>query len=492
MSTADDRDGVDDSPHQRTVFQPRPVAPPEGAAEATSQRPADPAPSPLADTAAGSVAEPSFDPKSWAGDHGAARAKRKGPPLALVGAGVAALVVAGGAAVFLNRQPAAVTPTKAAAAPAVVEPVAAPAPPPAALESRTLTIAGPAGLAPALTAFGVAAAEASAAAAAATPALAGSNELRLEVSLAGAELHGLIARRADTSGVELIRTVDGDFSAKPIVADVRTEVRVARGELDDDSFYSSAVAAGVNDALIPAFAQAFTFDFDFQRELKPGDVFEAVYEEAVNAEGQPAASGQKRLLYVSLTTAAKSRALYRFTPPGEAEEGWFDGAGKSVVRSIMRTPVDGARISSQFGPRVHPIRGYVKNHNGTDFAAPAGTAIYAASDGVVEFAALKGCNGNFTVLRHDTTNWQTYYLHQIRFAEGIAPGVRVSQGQRIGDVGTTGCSTGPHLHYEVRIEGQPTDPLKIEVSEGKSLSGPALAAFVKERDRIDLARKQAL
>jgi hypothetical protein len=184
----------------------------------------------------------------------------------------------------------------------VVEPVAAPPPP--GLESRTLSIAGPAGLVPALTAFGVAPTEAAAAAAVATPALAGAEELRLEVSLAGSALHGLIARRADTSGVELVRTVEGGFSAKTIAADVRTVVRVARGELDDDSFYSSAVAAGVNDALIPAFAQAFTFDFDFQRELKPGDVFEAVYEEAVNADGQPAASGQKRLLYVSLTTAA--------------------------------------------------------------------------------------------------------------------------------------------------------------------------------------------
>lgn len=473
-----------------TETQPEPAEPATDAGAAPAAA-AEAPPEP----AAAAPEQASFDPKSWAGGSGGAAAGPKPParrksPLPLILAGVGVVAAGGALALYLTR-PAAPPPPPVAAKPAP-PPVAAPPPPGVNLETRTLTVTGPAELQPALTAFGVDPAEAAAAAAAAGAALAGAGELKLEASLAGTHLHSLTALKADGAGVALSRRAEGGFAAKPVTAEVRMALRVARGELDAESFYSSAVAAGVNDALIPAFAQAFTFDFDFQRELKPGDVFEAVYEEAVNADGTPAASGAKRLLYASLTTAAKSRALYRFKPDGE-DEGWWDGAGKSVVRSIMRTPVEGARISSSFGPRMHPIRGYVKNHNGTDFAAPAGTPIYAASSGVVEFAAMKGCNGNFTVLRHDNPpNWQTYYLHQIRFAPGIAAGVRVSQGQHIGDVGTTGCSTGPHLHYEVRIDGQPTDPMKIEVSEGRSLSGEKMAAFVKERDRIDALRRQAL
>ncbi|HMP55014.1 MAG TPA: M23 family metallopeptidase [Novosphingobium sp.] len=159
----------------------------------------------------------------------------------------------------------------------------------------------------------------------------------------------------------------------------------------------------------------------------------------------------------------------------------------------MRTPVDGARISSKFGMRFHPVLKYNRLHGGTDFAAPIGTPIYAAADAVVEFAAMKGANGNLTILRHDN-GWRTYYLHQNVFSPGIAPGVRVNQGQHIGDVGTTGRSTGPHLHYEVHIDGERVDPLSIKTddAERKRLEGPALDAFMRERDRIDQARARGI
>src|SRR5690606_25925726 len=140
---------------------------------------------------------------------------------------------------------------------------------------------------------------------------------------------------------------------------------------------------------------------------------------------------------------------YRFTPEGE-EPGWFDGNGRSIVRAFMRTPIDGARVSSSFGYRKHPILGYQKLHRGVDFAAPIGTPIYAAGDATVEFAGPKGPNGNFVALRHDN-GWRTLYLHMNAFGEGIVAGARVRQGQRVGEVGTTGRSTGPHLHYEVHI-----------------------------------------
>ncbi len=187
-----------------------------------------------------------------------------------------------------------------------------------------------------------------------------------------------------------------------------------------------------------------------------------------------------------LTTQAKSVALYQFKPPGQ-EEGWFDGNGRSIIRAFMRTPVEGARISSTFGMREHPVLGFMKLHKGVDFAAPIGTPIYAAGDGLVQNAEMKGPNGNFVSILHDN-GWRTLYLHMNAFGPGITPGVHVRQGQKIGEIGTTGRSTGPHLHYEMHIDNQPVDPMSIPLQSGPVLSGPVLADFFKNRDRIDALR----
>jgi murein DD-endopeptidase MepM/ murein hydrolase activator NlpD len=274
-------------------------------------------------------------------------------------------------------------------------------------------------------------------------------------------------------------------------ADLVTQVKVVRGQMDTDSFYSSAVAAGVNDDLIPPFAQAFAYDFDFQREIKPGDVFEAVFEQQADPSGATVGSG--KLLFASLETQAKSRALYWFAPPGKPG-GWFDSNGRSVIRALMRTPVEGARISSPFGVRVHPVLGFMKMHNGTDFAAPVGTPIYAAGDGIVEFAGMKGPNGNFTKILHPN-GWETLYLHQSLILPGVVAGAHVSQSQEIGLVGATGVDsaghstvTGPHLHYEVHINNTPVDPMSIAVGQGQSLAVGDMAGFIQERNRIDALR----
>jgi murein DD-endopeptidase MepM/ murein hydrolase activator NlpD len=299
----------------------------------------------------------------------------------------------------------------------------------------------------------------------------------------------LEATRQDGSGLILTAGGGGAFTQTRLETRLEARIQVIRGEMDSESFYSSAVAAGVIDSLISDFANAFSYDFDMQREVAPGDVFEAAFEQAYNPSGRPV--GVPRLLYVSLSTPKKSRALYRFTPPGETEPGWFDGNGSSTVRALMRTPVDSARISSQFGMRTHPILGYQKLHRGTDFAAPIGTPIYASGNATVEWAAMKGANGNLTILRHEN-GWQTYYLHQNMFMPGVTAGARVNQGQKIGEIGTTGRSTGPHLHYEVHIAGQPVDPLSIETgTTGKTLDGAALEAFRAERDRVDARRAQS-
>jgi murein DD-endopeptidase MepM/ murein hydrolase activator NlpD len=257
--------------------------------------------------------------------------------------------------------------------------------------------------------------------------------------------------------------------------------------MDADSFYSSAVAAGVIDSLIPDFAAALAFDFDFQREVRKGDAFEAAFEQRVDRDGRPI--GPPRLLYAALSTQVKAAAVYRYTPPG-GEPSWFDGDGRSIKRALLRTPVDAARVSSSFGYRIHPILGFAKLHRGTDFAAPTGTPIYASGDATVEFAGPKGANGNFVRLKH-TNGWETLYLHMSAFGAGIASGATVAQGQEVGLVGTTGRSTGPHLHYELHIDGEPVDPMSVQTESAPPLAGPALTGFKHERDRIDVSRARS-
>ncbi len=371
-------------------------------------------------------------------------------------------------------------------APTVAEAPAAPAAP--SQIRRTLVLAGPADLADALASSGLTRPDAEAAAAAARPALQAGGEIRAVLTLTKADgaavLVRLEASNPDSSGVVVSPTARGVYLASTVAAQLTSKILVRRGTMDADSFYSSAVAAGVTDSLIPDFAKALAFDFDFQREVRAGDAFEAAFSQGIDSAGN--AVGAPVLLYAALSTATKSAAVYRFAPDGGAPE-WFDGSGRSIVRALMRTPVDGARVSSTFGMRVHPVLGFMKLHKGTDFAAPIGTPIYASGNGVVTWSGMKGPNGNLVILRHDN-GWLTYYLHQNRILPQVTVGARVSQGQQIGEIGTTGRSTGPHLHYEVHINDQPVDPMSIRTDAGKTLSGNALIAFGKERDRIDVSR----
>lgn len=295
-------------------------------------------------------------------------------------------------------------------------------------------------------------------------------------------VEGVELRRADGSGLLLRGDGAGVVQAASLKSERAVEIKVVRGEMDANSFYSSAVAAGVRDSLIDDFAAAFAFDFDFQREIKPGDIFEAAFERQVDSEG--AVAGSERLVYVSLQTGTKSRALYAFQPPGDAQPSWFDGNGVSVVRGLMRTPVNGARITSSFGPRLHPVLGYTRVHKGTDFAVPVGTAVYASGDGVVEFVGVHGGHGNYVRIRHKA-QLETAYAHLSRYAPGVIVGAPVRQGQPIAFSGNTGLSSGPHLHYEIIVDGAQVDPMSFQMTQGRSLNGQALKAFRQERDRID-------
>jgi hypothetical protein len=365
---------------------------------------------------------------------------------------------------------------------------AAKAAPAAGGQRRVLVVADPAGIRGALGSVGVAPADAASASAAALAAMKpGSGDITVAMTVTpaagGMRLLALDARHDDGSGV-VVKTDGVRFAATPTAANLRTVVRVVRGEMDAYSFYTSAVSQHLTDSLISPFAQALAFDFDFQREIHQGDVFEAAFEDRVNSQGESVDVG--RLLYVSMQTKDKSRALYWFQP-AQGEAGWFDGNGRSTVRSLMRTPVEGARISSTFGMREHPILGFTKMHNGIDFAAPIGTPVYAAGDGVIQHAEFKDLDGNHVEILHPN-GWQSIYLHLSAYAPGIVVGAHVRQGQEIGQVGTTGRSTGPHLHYEVHVDNQPVDPTSLKMESGKALEGSALAAFIKERDRIDTLR----
>ncbi|MET0180984.1 MAG: peptidoglycan DD-metalloendopeptidase family protein [Novosphingobium sp.] len=402
----------------------------------------------------------------------------------------AAVMLAGAGAAWLSRPtlPAAETlPTIAQAPVSEPSPVAGPQ-----LLDRTLTIRNIGAVKTTLISVGVPDAEARAAAAAAERALAGPREVRLALLLrprgAASELVRMQVSYVDGSGAVIDRGADGAYTVKRIPAKLTRKIKVLSGELDSESFYSSAVTAGVTDTLIPEFINAFAFDFNLASEVKRGDTFVVAYEQSVSAEDEPV--GQPQLLFASLTTPAKSRALYRFQPPGQ-EVGWFDGNGASTVRSFMRTPIDGARITSKFGLRFHPVLHYTRLHGGVDFAAPVGTPIYAAGNGTISSASPSGCAGNMVIMRHDN-GWESRYFHLSRYADGLRPGQPVSQGFTIGYVGNTGtCTTGPHLHYEVHVEGRKVDPLTIKTESGrKGLTGSDLAAFIQQRNRVDLARAQ--
>jgi murein DD-endopeptidase MepM/ murein hydrolase activator NlpD len=225
----------------------------------------------------------------------------------------------------------------------------------------------------------------------------------------------------------------------------------------------------------------FSFDVDFQREVRRGDGFEVLYHQAFDVNG--AAVPITEIVFASMTLSKTPRPYYRYTPASGVTD-YFDRRGQSVKKTLMRTPVDGARLSSGFGRRKHPILGYTKLHRGADFAAPTGTPIMAAGDGVVVSLGRNGHYGKYIQIRHNST-YSTAYAHMSAYRRGLKRGSRVRQGQTIGYVGSTGRSTGPHLHYEVLVNGKQRNPLGLKLPSGEQLRGKDLANFKLIRDEID-------
>ncbi|MFV2093676.1 MAG: M23 family metallopeptidase, partial [Hyphomicrobiales bacterium] len=237
---------------------------------------------------------------------------------------------------------------------------------------------------------------------------------------------------------------------------------------------------------ITRMMRTHSYDVDFQRQIKAGDPFEVFY----SGGGGFASKSRAKLLYSSLTTAGKKRDYYRFTTPDGVTD-FYNPGGASSQKPLMRTPLNGARVSSPFGMRKHPVLGYTKMHTGTDFAAPRGTPVFAAGDGVIERAGRNGSFGVYVRMRH-SKGLVTAYAHLQKIAKGIRPGTRVRQGQIIAFVGSSGRSTGPHLHFEVAVNGKKKNPLTVKVAgTGRRLAGKTLARFKAEKSRIDRLRRQA-
>ena len=249
----------------------------------------------------------------------------------------------------------------------------------------------------------------------------------------------------------------------------------------DSNLYSAATDVGIEPNIIIEFARIYGFEIDFQRDIRQGDTFEIYYEKFLDDNNIVRDTG--KIIYAHMNVNNREINLYNFNDKGEL--GYYDINGKSIVKSLMKTPINGARLSSAFGMRKHPILGFNKMHRGTDFAAPTGTPIMASGSGTVTRARWCGGGGNCVKIRHNST-YETIYAHMSKFAKGIKEGRKVKQGQIIGYVGSTGLSTGPHLHYEVVVNGKKVNSQKLKLPSGKILRNESRKEFEIKRIKIDL------
>ena len=284
---------------------------------------------------------------------------------------------------------------------------------------------------------------------------------------------------SNTNSVEIKKSKDNFVIKENILKLYKREV-VARN-LIKNNLYSAAIDAGVEPNIIIEFARIFGFEVDFQRDIRKGDWFEILYEKFEDDNNKVRDTG--KIIYASMYVNGEEINLYNFNYKNEME--YYDIKGKSITKSLMKTPINGARLSSSFGMRKHPILGYNKMHRGTDFAARSGTPIMASGSGTVIRARWCGGGGNCVKIKHNST-YETIYAHMKSFAKGIKEGRKVRQGQIIGYVCSTGLSTGPHLHYEVVVNGKKINSQKLKLPSGKILKGEARKEFEIERIKIDL------
>jgi murein DD-endopeptidase MepM/ murein hydrolase activator NlpD len=287
--------------------------------------------------------------------------------------------------------------------------------------------------------------------------------------------------RPDPETDVLVYREDESFTAEKLGRTLQKTVAYG-GSVIDSSLFEAGDDAGVPMGVMIKMIRAFSYDVDFQRDLKNGDKFEIVFEKYVDDKGEAARTGN--ILYASLLLSGKERRIYSYENQ-EGEQAFYDRFGMSIKKALLKTPVDNVRMSSGFGMRFHPILGYSKMHKGVDFAASIGTPIHAAGNGIIAEAGPNGAYGNYVKIRHNS-EFATAYAHMSAFRKGIKEGMRVKQGDVIGYVGTTGRSTGPHLHYEVLVKGEQANPSSLKLPTAEQLTGKELVAFKNRLSQIDM------
>ena len=283
----------------------------------------------------------------------------------------------------------------------------------------------------------------------------------------------------NTSSIE-VRKSKNKFIVKENILKLYKKEVVVKSVIKNN-LYNSAIQSGIEPNIIIEFARIFGFEVDFQRDIRKGDWFELLYEKFEDDNERVRDTG--KIIYASMFVNGEEINLYNFKDKNNDD--FFNIKGQSITKSLMKTPINGARLSSSFGMRKHPILGYNKMHRGTDFAAPSGTPIMASGSGTVTRARWCGGGGNCVKIRHNST-YETIYAHMKSFAKGIKEGRKVKQGQIIGYVGSTGMSTGPHLHYEVVVNGKKVNSQRLKLPSGKKLKGEARKDFELKRIKIDL------
>ena len=293
--------------------------------------------------------------------------------------------------------------------------------------------------------------------------------------------------KSKTTTLLFIRSKDSSKFKNKEVSKNLNKLVVYRESIIKNSLYESAINETIQPNIIIEFARIYGFQIDFQRDIWKNDSFQIIYETFLDSNSKVIETGN--ILYANLILQGKENSLYFFKTKKNNEH--FDSSGKSVRKSLMKTPINGARLSSSFGLRKHPILGYTKMHKGTDFAAPEGTPIMASGDGKIVRARWCGGGGNCIKIKHNST-YSTVYAHLKNFARGIKEGTKVKQGQVIGYVGSTGMSTGPHLHYEVIINGKKVNSQTLKLPSGKTLKGKDRKLFEVNKIKLNVLKSKLI
>ena len=311
--------------------------------------------------------------------------------------------------------------------------------------------------------------------------------IQITVDQANNKIKKFIFQISNTEKIYLSRKSENNKFSQEILTLKLDKKIIFKESIIKQSLYKAATDQKIPTSTIIDFARIYGFQVDFQRDIRKLDKFQIMYEVFTDNNNKIIETGQ--ILYANLKLSGQDNSLYYFDKKGN--EGHYDKNGKSVQKALMKTPINGARLSSSYGMRKHPIDGFNKMHKGTDFAATMGTPIMASGNGIVKKAGWCGGGGNCVKIKHNST-YQTVYAHMSKFARGIKSGVRVKQGQTIGYVGSTGKSTGPHLHYEVIVNGKQVNSQKLKLPSGKILKGKDRELFETNKIKLNVLKSEKI